>query len=147
MKALRFSSLALAASMIVLTGCNDSPKTEAAAPAAPTTAKTEATPSIAPSANEPKHGWSDQEILTCTVSQCWQLADKNEDTFFDIVQRLAVISAKNRDLTLPEDEKAGQKAGEYIKSQAKSDHDQLLFAVVDGAVRKVGTAETTAANK
>jgi hypothetical protein len=39
---------------------------------------------------------------------------------------------------LPDDEAAGRQAGEYIKQQAKQDHDQLLYAVVDQAVRRVG---------
>ncbi|HMG02772.1 MAG TPA: hypothetical protein VK596_06540, partial [Edaphobacter sp.] len=86
-----------------------------------------------------KHPWTTQQILTCSVSQCWQLSGKSEDTFFDIVQDLAVISAKNRNLTLPEDEAAGKKAGEYIKAKAKADHNQLLFSIVDQAVREVGT--------
>jgi hypothetical protein len=141
----RLSSLALAASFLLFTGCNPTPKPEPTPnpqPEPTPAPKSEAAPSITPSANEPHHSWSEQQILTCTVSQCWQLADKNEDSFFDIVQELAVLSAKNRNLTLPEDEEAGKKTGEYIKAQAKADHEQLLFAVVDAAVRKVGTPET-----
>ena len=143
----RFSSLALAAGLLVFTaGCNNS----SSKPAATTTPATNATeadsgagPTILSSPNEPGHSWTEQQILTCTVSQCWQMADKNEDSFFDIVQQLAVISAKDRGLTLPEDEAAGKKTGEYIKAQAKADHQQLLFAIVDAAVRKVGVPETT----
>jgi hypothetical protein len=137
----RLNSLALAASLLYFTGCNDAPKPEPTPAPAPAPKSEAATPSITPAADATQHAWSDQQILTCTVSQCWQLANKSEDTFFDIVQQLAVISAKNRDLTLPEDAAAGKRAGEYIKAQARTDHDQLLFAVVDGAVRKVGTPE------
>jgi hypothetical protein len=57
------------------------------------------------------------------------------------VQQLAVLSANHRHLTLPQDEDAGRKAGEYIKAQAKQDRGQLLYAVVDGAVRKVALPE------
>jgi len=64
------------------------------------------------------------------------LRTRSEDTFFDIVQQLAVISSQNRNLTLPETAEAGQKVGEEIK--AKADHDELLYAVVDDAIRKVG---------
>jgi hypothetical protein len=66
------------------------------------------------------------------------MSGKSEDKFFDMVQDLAAFSAKKRDLVLPDDEAAGRQAGEYINQQAKQDHDQLLYAVVDQAVRKVG---------
>jgi hypothetical protein len=95
---------------------------------------------IAPSAdsNEP-HNWTTEQILTCTVSDCWQLAGKDEETFFDIVQQLAEISAHTRGLTLPNDAAAGQRAGEYIKAKAHADRGQLLYAIVDASIRKVGT--------
>jgi hypothetical protein len=95
---------------------------------------------ITPSAdaNEP-HNWTTEQILTCTVSDCWQLSGRNEETFFDIIQQLAAISAHTRGLTLPDDAAAGQRAGEYIKAKAKADHGQLLYAIVDASIRKVGT--------
>ena len=89
-------------------------------------------------ANE-HHNWTTEQILTCTVADCWQLAGKNEETFFDIVQQLAAISAQTRGLTLPDDAAAGQRAGEYIKAKARADHGQLLYAIVDASIRKVGT--------
>lgn len=135
----RIASLTLAVAVLVAAGCNSAPKPSPETAPKPTPASPAA--SITPSPNESSanHPWTTQQILTCTVSQCWQLAGKNEDTFFDIVQDMAALSAKNRNLTLPEDEKAGQKAGEYIKDKAKQDHDQLLYAIVDQAVRQVGT--------
>jgi hypothetical protein len=90
------------------------------------------------------HNWTKEQILTCTVSDCWQLAGKNEATFFDIVQQLAEISAETRGLTLPESAEAGKRAGEYIKAKAKADHGQLLYAIVDASVRRVGTKSATA---
>jgi hypothetical protein len=93
------------------------------------------------------HNWTTEQILTCTVSACWQLSGKNEENFFDIVQELAEISAHTRGLTLPDDAAAGQRAGEYIKAKARSDHGQLLYAVVDASIRKVGTPNTAAATK
>lgn len=145
----RIASLALGAAVLAASGCDSAskPAPEAAKPA-PSTAATSPV-SITPSPGEApeKHPWTTQQILTCTVSQCWQLSGKSEDTFFDIVQDLAVISAKNRNLTLPEDEAAGRKAGEIIKEKTKADHDQLLFAVVDQAVRQVGTEATPEATK
>lgn len=136
--------LTLAAALLLTAGCN--PKTPTPTTETPAAATTQsATPAqsaatITPDADQASqtHPWTDQQILTCTVSQCWHLANKSEDTFFDIVQQLAAISAQNRNLTLPQTEAAGQQVGEEIKTKAKADHDQLLFAVVDDAVRKVG---------
>ena len=91
--------------------------------------------------NEP-HNWTTEQILTCTVSDCWQLSGKSEETFFDIVQELAEISARTRGLILPDDAAAGQRAGEYIKAKAHADHGQLLYAIVDASVRKIGTPAT-----
>ncbi|MEO6911810.1 MAG: hypothetical protein ABI158_12895 [Edaphobacter sp.] len=132
--------LALTAALLFTAGCNPktpSPTTES--PAASTTAS-QSPVSITPKTNETPeaHSWTTDQILTCTVSQCWQLANKNEETFFDIVQQLAATSAQNRNLVLPETEAAGQQAGEIIKTKAKADHDQLLFTIVDEAVRKIG---------
>jgi hypothetical protein len=89
------------------------------------------------------HNWTDEQILTCTVSECWHLSGRNEATFFDIVQQLTEISAQHRGLTLPDSAAAGQKMGEMIKQKTKADRDQLLYAVVDNAVRKVGTKAPT----
>jgi hypothetical protein len=136
--------LTLAAALLLIAGCNPKTPSPTTATSAASTTQS-ATPgqspvSITPAANEAPeaHPWTNQQILTCTVSQCWHIANKSEDTFFDIVQQLAVISAQNRDLTLPETAEAGQKVGAEIKAKAKTDHDQLLYAVVDDAVRKVG---------
>lgn len=145
--------LTLAAVLLLTAGCN--PKTPAPTtetPAASTTqsaAPGQSPVTVTPDANQASqsHPWTDQQILTCTVSQCWHLANKSEDTFFDIVQQLAVISAQNRDLTLPQTEAAGQEVGNEIKAKAKADHDQLLYAVVDDAVRKVGQPATPAPAK
>jgi len=92
---------------------------------------------IRPDASE-THSWTVTQLLPLTVSEAWQMSGKNEDKFFDMVQDLAAFSAQKRGLVLPASEEAGRQAGEYIKQQAKLDHDQLLYAVVDQAVRKVG---------
>src|SRR5712672_2850701 len=73
------------------------------------------------------HNWTAEQILTCTVSDCWQLAGRNEATFFDIIQQLAEISAQTRGLNLPDSEEAGKRAGEYIKAKAHTDHGELLY--------------------
>ncbi len=86
-----------------------------------------------------KHTWTIPQLLPLTVAQAWQLSGRNEDRFFDMVQDLAAFSARNRNLVLPQSEAAGRQTGEYIKQQAKADHEQLLYEIVDRAVRKVGT--------
>ena len=67
------------------------------------------------------------------------MSGRNEATFFEMVTQLAGVSAKNRNLQLPETAAAGKRVGQMIKIAAKQDTDQLLYAVVDAAVRKVGT--------
>lgn len=135
--------LTLVAAMLLTAGCNPktpTPTTETSAATTQSAAPGQSPVTVTPDADSASqtHPWTDQQILTCTVSQCWHLANKSEDTFFDIVQQLAAISAQNRNLTLPQTEAAGQQVGEEIKTKAKADHDQLLFAVVDDAIRKVG---------
>jgi hypothetical protein len=135
--------LTLAAAMLLTAGCNPktpAPTTETSAATTQSAAPGQSPVTVTPDADQASqsHPWTTQQILTCTVSQCWHLANKSEDTFFDIVQQLAAISAQNRDLTLPQTEAAGQQVGQEIKAKAKTDHDQLLYAVVDDAVRKVG---------
>jgi hypothetical protein len=95
------------------------------------------------------HQWTEDQILTATVHQAWMLSGKNEQNFFEIVRQLAEISARNRSLTLPDDPAAGKRAGEYIREQAKADHDQLLYSIVDKAVQMTATksgASTTASS-
>jgi hypothetical protein len=82
--------------------------------------------------------WTNDQLLTSTVHQAWLLSGRNEATFFEMVTQLAEISARNRNLSLPENADAGRQVGEMIKTAAKQDTDQLLFAVVDAAVRKIG---------
>src|SRR5579872_7458976 len=101
---------------------------------------------IKPEANEPAetHPWTIEQLLPLTVSEAWQMSGRNEDKFFDTVQDLPAFSAQKRNLVLPASEAAGRQAGAYIKSQAKLDHNQLLYAVVDRAVRRVGKSAVPA---
>jgi hypothetical protein len=84
------------------------------------------------------HNWTTDQIITATVHQAWVLSGKDEGNFFEIVKELAEISARNRNLALPDSPAAGRRAGAYIKAQAKKDHDQLLYAIVDKSVRMTG---------
>ena len=85
------------------------------------------------------------QIVTATVHDAWLLSGKNEDAFFDIVEQLAQFSAQKRGLTLPDTAAAGRKMGVMIKTRAKADHDQLLYVIVDQAVRTLGVKATAAA--
>lgn len=82
--------------------------------------------------------WTTEQLVTATVHQAWLMSNKNEATFFEMVTQLAEISAKNRDITLPQTTEAGRQFGEMIKRMAKADTDQLLYSVVDKAVVKIG---------
>ena len=86
--------------------------------------------------------WSKEQLLTSTVHQAWLLSGKNEATFFEMVSQLAQISASNRGIQLPQTADAGRKVGEHIKMAAKKDTDQLLYAIVDDAVREFGGDDT-----
>jgi hypothetical protein len=84
--------------------------------------------------------WTQDQLLTSTVHQAWLLSGKNEATFFEMVKQLAELSANNRGVTLPDSEAAGRRFGNDVKTYAKADTDQLLYAVVDKAVVAVTKA-------
>lgn len=92
-----------------------------------------------PSSATPAPTWTIDQAVTCSVHDAWLLSGKNEAGFFEIVKAMAALSAQKRDLTLPDNATVGREFGQYIKTQAKADHDQLLYAIVDRAVRKYGT--------
>jgi hypothetical protein len=87
------------------------------------------------------------QIVTASVHDAWLLSGKNEEAFFDIVEQLAQLSAEKRGLRLPDNAAAGRRMGEIIKEKARADHDQLLYVIVDEAVRAVATSATAPAKK
>jgi hypothetical protein len=87
------------------------------------------------------------QAVTCSVHDAWELGGKTEAGFFAIVQAEAELAAQKRGLVLPDNEAVGHQFGEYIKTQAKADHDQLLYSIVDRAVRKYGTRPTAGGSK
>jgi hypothetical protein len=87
------------------------------------------------------------QIVTASVHDAWLLSGKNEEAFFDIVEQLAQISAEKRGLSLPDSAAAGKRMGAIIKEKARADHDELLYVIVDQAVRAVGAKTTAAAKK
>lgn len=105
-------------------------------------------PKSADKVPETKTNYTNEQLMTATVHQAWILSGENEANFFDMVQKLAVVSAQNRNITLPNTSEAGRRMGDYIKATAESDTDQLLYAVVDKAVlRTVHTPVHKAATK
>ena len=93
------------------------------------------------------HSWTNDQLLTSTVHEAWVMSGRNEDQFFDMVKELAAMSAQKRGLTLPETADAGAKTGALIKKEARKDPDQLLYAVVDRAVRETATKNGAAVTK
>lgn len=83
--------------------------------------------------------WTTDQLMTSSVHDAWVMSGRNEQKFFEMVTQLAQISAQKRGLTLPDNEATGKRFGELVKSIAKTDHDQLLYVVVDKAVQQVGT--------
>jgi hypothetical protein len=88
-----------------------------------------------------------EQIITASVHDAWLLSGKNEEAFFDIVQQLAQLSAEKRGISLPDDAAAGKRMGEIIKEKARADHDELLYVIVDQAVRAVGVKTTPSEKK
>lgn len=95
-------------------------------------------------ANSGAAGAASAELMASTVHEAWLKSGRNEDKFFDMVKQLAEISASKRGLTLPDTEEAGRKMGMLIKTGARRDPDQSLYAVVDAAVKATAKAPATA---
>ena len=91
-------------------------------------------------ANSSGAGVATAELMSITVHEAWLKADRNEDKFFDMVKELAAVSAQKRGVTLPNTEAAGRKMGMLIKTGARRDPDQSLYAVVDTAVKQTASA-------
>lgn len=81
--------------------------------------------------------WTIDQVVTDTVSDAWHQGGETEPGFFSIVKTMAEFAAQKRGLALPESRAAGKRAGDYIKQQARLDHQQLLYPIVDRAVRMV----------
>ena len=101
----------------------------------------------APAQNSPAdaaaHTWTIDQVVTDTVSDAWHQGGETEEGFFAIVKTMAQFAAQKRDVTLPDSRESGRRMGQYIKQQARLDHQQLLYPIVDKAVRMVGTPVAT----
>jgi hypothetical protein len=103
-----------------------------------TPSATDASQSISDATSSAPHNWTTDQIMTASVHQAWMLSGQDDTNFFEIVKELAAISAHNRNLVLPDNPAAGRRAGAYIKAQAKLDHNQLLYSIVDKSVVMTG---------
>jgi hypothetical protein len=92
-------------------------------------------PNSESSTNPETHSWTTEQAVTSSVRQAWALGGRTEQGFFQIVKALAELSAQKRGITLPDDQEAGKRAGDWIKAEAKKDPDQLLYVIVDRAVQ------------
>ncbi len=95
------------------------------------------------SSNSAGSGIASPELMTLTVHEAWVKSGRNEDKFFDMVKQLAEVSAQKRGVTLPDTETAGKKMGMLIKTSARKDPDQSLYAVVDAAVKQTAAETAT----
>jgi LPS sulfotransferase NodH len=92
----------------------------------------------ADSTAQPLPTFTIDQVVTDTVSEAWSQGGKTETGFFAIVETMAQFAAQKRALTLPDSAADGRRMGQYIKQQAHLDHQQLLYPIVDKAVRLVG---------
>src|SRR3984885_13411179 len=99
----------------------------------------------APADTASTQNWTIDQVVTDTVSDAWHQGGETEAGFFAIVKTMAQFAAQKRDLTLPDSREDGRRMGMYIKQQARLDHQQLLYAIVDKAVRMVGKPAATGA--
>jgi hypothetical protein len=108
-------------------------------------AQTQSAP--ADSSAQPTQTWTIDQVVTDTVADAWHQGGETPQGFFAIVRTMAEFAAQKRDVSLPDSQEAGKRMGQYIKQQAKLDHQQLLYPIVDKAVRMVGkpvAADTSA---
>jgi hypothetical protein len=99
----------------------------------------------APADTATTQNWTIDQVVTDTVADAWHQGGETEAGFFAIVKTMAQFAAQKRDLTLPDSREDGRRMGLYIKQQARLDHQQLLYAIVDKAVRMVGKPTATGA--
>jgi hypothetical protein len=97
----------------------------------------------APSDAAATQNWTIDQVVTDTVADAWHQGGETEAGFFSIVKTMAQFAAQKRDVTLPDSREDGRRMGLYIKQQARLDHQQLLYPIVDKAVRMVGKPAAT----
>jgi hypothetical protein len=97
----------------------------------------------APADTATTQNWTIDQVVTDTVSDAWHQGGETEEGFFAIVKTMAQFAAQKRDVTLPDSRESGRRMGQYIKQQARLDHQQLLYPIVDKAVRMVGAPVAT----
>jgi hypothetical protein len=97
----------------------------------------------APADTAATQNWTIDQVVTDTVADAWHQGGETEAGFFGIVKTMAQFAAQKRAVTLPDSREDGRRMGLYIKQQARLDHQQLLYPIVDKAVRMVGKPAAT----
>jgi hypothetical protein len=77
--------------------------------------------------------------VTLTVREVWARSDENYERFVVVVRSMAMMSLEKRRLHLDASREAGLEIGKAVRAEAQRDPDQLLYAVVDAAVRQYTT--------
>jgi hypothetical protein len=80
-----------------------------------------------------------EDVIVMTCRDAWLESGKSSKNFAGILAQLALISLDNRSLELAYTREMGQTLGQEIRSTCEGDPEALLYAVVDGVVRKNGT--------
>ncbi len=70
------------------------------------------------------------DVAHLTCNEVWEGVDKQEKPFYQVVEVLTHHMLKKRDLTFPNDKKAGELYGEAIVAYCLDDPHELLFSVV-----------------
>lgn len=78
--------------------------------------------------------------VTLTVKEVWQKSGGNYERFVVVVRSMALLSVQKRGYHLDATRDAGLEIGKTIRAEAQRDPDQLLYAVVDAAVRQYAAA-------
>ena len=84
--------------------------------------------------------WTIQQLLTMSAREAWELSCKNYTEFGKMTQALVDLSAQKRGVIVPDTKEAGQEIGRSIKQCAQADPNQLLYVIVDNAVKNYAAA-------
>src|SRR5260370_42476023 len=89
----------------------------------------------APANTTAAQNWTIDQVVTDTVSDAWHQGGETEAGFFAIVKTMAQFAAQKRDVTLPDSREAGKRMGQYIKQQARLDHQKRPYPLVAKTAR------------
>lgn len=87
--------------------------------------------------------WALTDVLPLSCAQAWALAKGSESEFITMATVLGGLALNNRALKLPQTREAGLEAGKGLAADCMADPDDLLYAVVDRQVRRLGKPAKT----